>query len=245
MSQSKIFFNILGGAKLKNVVVVGAGVSGVFTVLTLLDSGVPGKNITLIDKWNFIEKRHCFVSDTQSCKKCRTCSVILGMGGGGSGYNDGKQNLISKEFPNSPQVGGNLIKFHTIEELEALSNRVVDIYNKFGMKDMDVKPMGTDLSDSAKKVLDIIEANPHLDIIQCVTQHIGSERSREIYKNMQDYIIEQGVNVKMNTSLEDIIVENNICVGVVTNKETIMADKIVLGLGRYGNVLIGDILKKT
>lgn len=229
---------------MKNIVVVGAGVSGVFTVLTLLDNGVPGKNITLIDKGNFIEKRHCFVSDTQSCKKCKTCSVILGMGGGGSGYNDGKQNLISKEFPNSPQVGGNLIKFHTIEELEVISNRVVDIYNKFGMKDMNVKPMGTDLSDSAKNVLDIIDANPHLDIIQCVTQHIGSERSRIIYKNMQDYIIEQGVNVKMNTSLEDIIVENNICVGVITNKETIMADKIVLGLGRYGNVLIGDILKK-
>ena len=228
----------------KKIVVVGAGVSGVFTVLTLLERGFKGENITLIDKGNYIEKRHCFVSDTQSCKKCKTCSVILGMGGGGSGYNDGKQNLISKDFPNSPKVGGNLIKFHTIEELEVLSNRVVDIYNKFGMKDMNVKPMGIELSENAQKVLDIIESNPHLDIIQCVTQHIGSERSREIYKNMQDYIIEQGVNVKMNTSLEDIIVENGVCTGVLTNKETILADKVVLGLGRYGNVLIGDILEK-
>ena len=80
---------------MSNTIVIGAGVSGVFTVLTLLDNGVEGKDITLIDKGNYIEKRHCFVSDTQSCKKCKTCSVILGFGGGGSGYNDGKQNLIS------------------------------------------------------------------------------------------------------------------------------------------------------
>ena len=54
---------------MSNTIVIGAGVSGVFTVLTLLDNGVEGKNITLIDKGNYIEKRHCFVSDTQSCKK--------------------------------------------------------------------------------------------------------------------------------------------------------------------------------
>lgn len=230
---------------MKNIIIVGAGVSGVFTALTLLDNGVEGKNITLIDKGNYIEKRHCFVSDTQSCKKCKTCSVILGFGGGGSGYNDGKQNLITKEFPNSPMVGGNLIKFNSIDELEELSNEVVDIYNKFGMKEMDVKPMGIELSDNAKKVLYTIENNPNLDIHQCITQHIGSERSRAIYRNMQDYILNQGVNVMMNTSLEDLIVsEEGKCVGVVTNKGEILGDNIVLGLGRYGNVLVGDLIEK-
>ncbi len=227
-----------------NIIVVGAGVSGVFTVLTLLENGIDGDKITLIDKGNYIEKRHCFVSDTQSCKKCRTCSVILGMGGGGSGYNDGKQNLISKEFPNSPNVGGNLIKFHSIDELEELSNKVVHIYNKFGMDKMNVKPMGVELSDSAKKVLELIESNPNLDIHQCITQHIGSERSREIYKNMQDYILSKNVNVMMNTSLLDLIIENDKCVGVTTDKGNVMGNHIVLGLGRYGNVLIGDLLNK-
>lgn len=230
---------------MNNTIIIGAGVSGVFTALTLLESGVKGEDITLVDKGHYIEKRHCFVSDTQSCKKCKTCSVILGFGGGGSGYNDGKQNLITKEFPNSPNVGGNLIKYHSIEELEELSNEVVDIYNKFGMKDMGVKPMGVELSDNARKVLDIIENNPNLDIHQCITQHIGSERSRAIYKNMQDYIVEQGVKVMMNTSLEDLIIsEEGKCVGVVTNKGDILGDNVVLGLGRYGNVLIGDLIEK-
>ena len=230
---------------MKNTIIVGAGVSGVFTALALLENGIKGENITLIDKGNYIEKRHCFVSDTQSCKKCKTCSVILGFGGGGSGYNDGKQNLITKEFKNSPNVGGNLIKFHSIEELEVLSNEVVDIYNRFGMKDMGVKPMGVELSSDAKAVLDIIESNPNLDIHQCITQHIGSERSRAIYKNMQDYLIEQGVNILMNCSLEDLILsEDGNCVGVVTNKGNIIGDNVVLALGRYGNVLIGDLVEK-
>ena len=229
---------------MKNTIIIGAGVSGVFTALKLIENGVEGKNITLIDKGNYIEKRHCFVSHDQSCKKCNKCSVILGFGGGGSGYNDGKQNLITKEFPNSPKVGGNLIKFNSIDELENLSNEVVDIYNKFGMKDMNVKPMGSELSNKAQEVLDIIENNPNLDIHQCITQHIGSERSRAIFKNMQDYIIDNGVNMMMNTSLEDLIVENGNCIGVLTNKGIVLGDNIVLALGRYGNVLIGDLIEK-
>ena len=229
---------------MKNTIIVGAGVSGVFAALSLLEKGIKGEDIALIDKGRYIEKRHCFVSDTQSCKKCKTCSVILGFGGGGSGYNDGKQNLITKEFPSSPNVGGNLIKFHSIDELEVLSDEVVEIYNKFGMRDMGVKPMGVELSDGAKNVLDIIEKNPNLDIHQCITQHIGSERSRAIYKNMQDYIIEQGVEVLMNTSLEDLVVSDGKCVGVVTDKGEILGENVVLGLGRYGNVLVGDLVEK-
>ena len=51
---------------MKNTIIIGAGVSGVFTALTLIDNGVEGKNITLIDKGNFIEKRHCFDSQINS-----------------------------------------------------------------------------------------------------------------------------------------------------------------------------------
>ena len=43
-------------AFMKNTIIIGAGVSGVFTALTLIDNGVEGKNITLIDKGNYIEK---------------------------------------------------------------------------------------------------------------------------------------------------------------------------------------------
>jgi uncharacterized FAD-dependent dehydrogenase len=109
---------------------------------------------------------------------------------------------------------------------------------------MNVKPMGSELSNKAQEVLDIIENNPNLDIHQCITQHIGSERSRAIFKNMQDYIIDNGVNMMMNTSLEDLIVENGDCVGVLTNKGIVLGDNIVLALGRYGNVLIGDLIEK-
>ena len=38
-------------------IIVGAGVSGLFTTIKLIDNGINGEDITIIVKGNFIEKR--------------------------------------------------------------------------------------------------------------------------------------------------------------------------------------------
>ena len=102
------------------VVIVGAGVAGLMTAIKLIDGGVEGKNIIIIEKGNLIEKRKCFANENTLCKKCKTCNLLCGIGGGGGAFNDGKLNLIDTNHPNSTKIGGDLIKYHTIEELETL-----------------------------------------------------------------------------------------------------------------------------
>ncbi|MBQ2408235.1 MAG: hypothetical protein II309_02265, partial [Bacilli bacterium] len=111
---------------MKKIIIVGSGVAGIFTAIELINKGLEGKNITIIDKGNFIEKRHCFTNENTSCKKCKTCNLLCGVGGGGGAFNDGKVSLIDKNHPNSPMIGGKLIEYHSIEELEKLSNRVLE-----------------------------------------------------------------------------------------------------------------------
>ena len=50
------------------VVIVGAGVAGVFTAIELIDNGYKGENITIVDKGNFIQNRYCFTNEWVECE---------------------------------------------------------------------------------------------------------------------------------------------------------------------------------
>ena len=227
------------------IIIAGAGVAGLFTALELINNGYDGKNIIIIDKGSFIEKRRCFTNENTKCKKCKTCNLLCGVGGGGGAFNDGKLNLIDVQHPNSIKIGGDLIKYHSIEELEILSNKVLEVYNKFGMKNMDIKFLGDNLDKDGKEVLKKIKNNKHFSIAENNLTHVGSDRSRIIYKNIQDYLLKSNVEVKTKSELTDLIIEDNVCKGVIINSnERIYADKVVLALGRYGNALLGNLMNK-
>lgn len=198
----------------------------------------------MFDKGKTIENRKCFVNANTKCKKCKVCNLLCGIGGGGGAFNDGKMSFIDKQHPNSPKVGGELIKYHSIDELEILSNEVLSIYNQFGMSNMNVNFMGDNLDEEGKRVLQLIDNNPKFTIAENKMCHIGTDRSRLIYKNIQDFLISKGVNIYTNTSLKDLIVEDNICKGIITDNGVFNFDKVVLAMGRYGNALLGDLMNK-
>ena len=226
-------------------IIVGAGVSGLFTTIKLIDNGINGEDITIIEKGNFIEKRKCFANENTICKKCKVCNLLCGVSGGGGAKNDGKLNLIDKEHPNSIKIGGDLIKFHTIEELEKLSDEVLEIYNRFGMKYMDIEFVGDSLDKNGLNILEQMKKDKNFLIAENKMTHIGTDRSQVIYKNIQDFLISKGVIFKVKTSLSDLIIENNICKGIITeDNEKIYGDKIILCLGRYGNALLGELMNK-
>lgn len=82
-----------------DVIIIGAGPSGIFCAYTLIHER-PDMKILIIEKGRPIEKRVCPKRKTNVCVGCQPCSITTGFAGAGA-FSDGKLSL-------SPDVGGNL-----------------------------------------------------------------------------------------------------------------------------------------
>lgn len=219
------------------VVIVGAGTSGIATAIELVNNGFT--NITMIDKGNMIEKRKCFVDADTPCKKCKTCSIVHGVGGAGS-YSDSKLN-----FDPTGRVGGDMYNLMTKEEIVEYLKKTYKIYQQFGIEEFKSKIYGLEYTKEGQEIVDIVKNNPRLDIGECTTLHLGSENSRIVYQRMIDYLLSKGVKILSNTELISLKKDNNFQLTIRRNHnlDVIVADKVVLAMGRSGNKLIKDICK--
>ncbi len=83
-----------------DLIIVGAGPSGIFTAFEL-NRKSPDKKILLIEQGRAIEKRNCPKNKTKKCVNCQPyCNITTGFSGAGA-FSDGKLSL-------SPEVGGDL-----------------------------------------------------------------------------------------------------------------------------------------
>ena len=83
-----------------DVLIIGAGPSGIFTALEMLKNGSK-KKIMIVEKGLPVEKRHCPKAKTGKCVNCKPdCNITTGFSGAGA-FSDGKLSL-------SCEVGGNL-----------------------------------------------------------------------------------------------------------------------------------------
>ena len=67
-----------------------------------------------------------------------------------------------------------------------------------------------------------------------------SDKSSDIIKALQEQLKINRVNVKLNTTVEDIVVENNEAVGVVINKTSINHDCVVVATGGISYAATGS-----
>ena len=84
-----------------------------------------------------------------------------------------------------------------------------------------------------KKVFEIfIENGAPNEIMYDSKPHIGTDILREVIKNMRNKMIENGCEFRYNTTLTDLIMENNSIKGIIVNeKEEIKSDNVILALG--------------
>lgn len=73
-----------------DIIIVGAGASGVFTAYEAIKNN-PKLKILVIEKGNQLEKRKCPIDGEKipKCINCKTCSIMNGFGGAGA-FSDGK-----------------------------------------------------------------------------------------------------------------------------------------------------------
>ena len=218
-----------------DIIVVGMGPSSIFLAYELIQKN-EAKNILLIDEGKPVEKRNCPIEKVGECLKCKPfCNITSGFSGAGA-FSDGKLSLYNEE-DDDLYVGGNLHKYIGVEKTKRLIDYTDDIYLKFGadkkLEGIEHKEEITKLKKKAKK--------EDITLIGIPIRHLGTEKSHEIYKKIQDYLQENGVNMLYETIVTDLIVENEKIKGVKiknANKPTevteLAAKKVVLAVGRKG-----------
>lgn len=75
-----------------DVIIIGAGPSGIFCAYELM-SGRPDMKILMLEKGRSIEKRSCPKRKTGKCMGCQPCSITTGFAGAGA-FSDGKLSLF-------------------------------------------------------------------------------------------------------------------------------------------------------
>ncbi len=219
---------------LKNydVIIIGAGPSGIFCAYELIKEK-PDMKILMVEKGRPIEKRVCPKRTTKVCVGCKPCSITTGFAGAGA-FSDGKLSL-------SPDVGGTLPDILGYDKATELIKESDDIYLKFGA---DKNVYGVDKQREIQEIRrKAIGAN--LKLIECPIRHLGTEEGYKIYTRLQEHLLAQGIHMKFNTMVQDILMENGAAVGIVTDGgETFYAKEIVSAIGREGSDWFSLICKQ-
>ena len=204
-----------------NVAIVGAGPAGIFAALEIVKLK-PDWKVVLIEKGQKIEKRKCPLREgSPKCVNCKCCGLLCGWGGAGA-FSDGKLTL-------TPDVGGHLAEYMSRKDTEELIDYADKLYLKYGATE---EVFGTDM-----KTFQEIEHQAmlaELKLIHSPVRHLGTERSLDVLKNMQDYL-EKHITILNNVAAEGLIVECEQVKGVkLSNGDTINAQYTIIAPGREG-----------
>ncbi|MBQ7487650.1 MAG: FAD-binding protein [Clostridia bacterium] len=210
----------------KDVVIIGAGPAGIFTALEMIRNGSHSQ-IAIVEKGQPIEKRRCPKSQTGYCVSCRPyCHITTGFSGAGA-FSDGKLSL-------SCEVGGSFPDLVGRDKAQALIDYTDKIYLEFGA-DTHVEGVGNekDVREIRKRA---IQAG--LKLVDCPIRHLGTERAQSLYASIQHYLEEHGVELIFGWECEDLIIENETCLGVSLRRgsetQEIRARHTVVATGRRG-----------
>lgn len=203
-----------------DVVIVGAGPAGIFAAIELVRSGRVGR-ILITERGKSIPKRKCPARQTH-CIGCETCSIMTGWGGAGA-FSDGKLTL-------STDVGGWLGEFVGTEGLAALIDDADRLWLEFGAT---TEVHGPDPATAERLMHAATLAEMRL--VPMRIRHIGTDRSPAVLQAMHDYLVEAGVEVRLNCEVSRIVSEAGHVTGVeLADGTAVLAGTVIVAPGRDG-----------
>lgn len=222
-----------------DVIIVGAGPAGYFCAYELMQQN-PRLKVLLLEKGYDINSRKCPVLN-HIIEKCPTnkekvhgcypaCAMTNGFGGAGA-YSDGKFNITS-------EFGGWLNEYIDDDVLIDLIKYVDSINLKYGATSSITDPYTREVRDIEKKAIAV-----GLKLLRAKVRHIGTEQNLEILKRIS-CDLEKQIEMRFKTSVDDVIIEDNQCRGVMIGEEKIYADYVFLAVGREGSKWLEEMLDK-
>ena len=209
-----------------DIVIIGAGPSGIFTAMELIRRGSK-KRMLIVEKGQPIERRACPKSKTQKCMNCKPyCHITTGFSGAGA-FSDGKLSL-------SCEVGGDFPSLVGEQFAQELIDYTDQIYLEFGA---DTKVEGVADPDAVKDIRRrAIQAG--LKLVDCPIRHLGTEKAQGIYYAIEQYLLEHGVEMLFGWECTNLILEGSACRGVTLSRgeETreVRARRTIIATGRRG-----------
>lgn len=223
-----------------DVIIVGAGPMGIYCAYELMVKN-PEFNVLLVDKGHDIYNRRCPILehkidkcpiDKTGYSGCKPgCSMTTGFGGAGA-YSDGKYN-ITNEF------GGWLNEYMDSEKLLDLIRYVDQINLDHGANVEITDPYTEEVRNIEKRAIAV-----GLKLLRGKVRHLGTEENLQILKNIYERM-KGKINYLFATRVEEIIVEDNKCKGIIlADGRKLEADNVVLGVGREGSEWLEKVLTK-
>lgn len=202
-----------------DVIIIGGGPAGIFAALEL--SQATNLSILLLEKGRDLHLRRCpIIGKNRSCPPCSPCDLVSGWGGAGA-FSDGKLTL-------SPKVGGQLDAYLGAEKAADLISYVDDIYLKFGASN-EVYGTGAEVEELKQKA-----KKAGLRLIPAPIRHMGTERCREILRDMHKFLADR-IESQTDTAAISLIRHNGKIRGIQTDDgQRIESRYLIIAPGREG-----------
>ncbi len=221
---------------MEDIIIVGAGPSGLFTAYELITKNQNLK-ITLMDEGRKVKTRVCPMNKLGvPCQNCKPCNILSGYGGAGT-FSDGKLNFI-------PKLGkSDLTKYMPLSEANQLIDDTESIFNQFGM-DAEVYPSNLEEAEQIKSKVTINGAR----LLLIKQKHLGSDHLPEYIDGICDYLKEHGVKLKDQCQVIDIEKiredEHDVIYLEKGKTKTLKGKYIVVAPGRTGAKWVQDYASK-
>jgi hypothetical protein len=213
-----------------DVIIVGGGPAGLFAAYYLMEHA--NLKVLLIERGKDPRQRKCPITKVQKCAQCDPCNILSGIGGAGL-YSDGKLNFI-------PRLGKtDLTQFMPMPKAQALIDETEEIFTRFKM-DAKVFPTNLDEAGLIRK-----EAKRFgIDLLLIRQKHLGSDNLPGYITGLADYIQSRGLEIRTSENVIDIIENEGVIQGVVTDKGTYHAHNVILAPGRIGANWVSSLAQK-
>ncbi|GFO97005.1 hypothetical protein ig2599ANME_1202 [groundwater metagenome] len=212
-----------------DVIIVGAGPAGMFAA----DELAGRLDTLIIDQGRDIDKRECKMKRRGICTHCDPCDIMCGVGGAGT-YSDGTLNL-------RPDIGGDLAEQTGDPEYAwELVDHVDRVFVRYGAPEQMYIPKGEEV-ELLKRRAAAVGAR----FIEITQRHMGSDNAPKVIGNFEKDLKDRGVEFLLSTKVDDLIIEDNACVGVVLKDGSEIRSRFtIIAPGRVGATWIDEVVKK-